>query len=376
MLRDSPGQKSDESNDRGQPGDQARPTEPTSRSVRLTLHIGPHKSGSSAIQHVLRSTRFRSFYYPKTGQWPDGSHHRLVFSLIPELAREDTDIQTSEAYIGELRREIQSSGQEGDLGRILISSEFLGIDGQLAARLATRLVDEGLVSNQSSVDTVLVAREHILRASSLFNQAVKDPVIGETRSPDRYLREERNTICYGPVVRSLLDLKIPVQVVGFEPAETLVQRFLKTIGADDSEIPCEAPRRNIGLCRTVMLGMLAVNRVTTDIHDRQCFFQALKAIRPAFRKSTNIFSRSAVDEVIDGFIKDAQWLEHEVHQAVGLNKTLEQYSSQAAMSNPLPIRLQKQERIAIDSALSDSRLQQHACREQLTKELDRLMENP
>lgn len=338
--------------------------------MKLILHVGPHKSGSSAIQHCLRSGQFEQFYYPSTGQWPDGSHHCLVFSMIRELTREGCDLEPQETYIENLRHELQHN----QCPHLLISSEFLGLNGEYAERLARKLVKAGLISASSCHDAILVSREHVLRASSLFNQAVKDPVIGETRSPDQYLKEEAAVMCYKPLVNSFRSFNFSVDAVAYEPADNLVQRFLQKLGASEAECPLAASTRNVGLCRTVMLGMLAVNRAMATVEDRLQFFAALKTIRPAFRRSDNIFSDEALHGVLKIFSDDAAWMDNQFQAQLNLAQRLDHYRSALGDRPRAPIRLRSEERSAIDAALSQADLDHHPGRTELREELDRLME--
>lgn len=45
---------------------------------RLYIHLGLSKTGTSAIQGFFIDQGPTSILYPKTGRWPDGSHHKLV----------------------------------------------------------------------------------------------------------------------------------------------------------------------------------------------------------------------------------------------------------------------------------------------------------
>ena len=48
----------------------------------LYLHVGPRKTGTSALQHILRNHDNSIVVYPKVGLWGDGSHHGLVFRFF------------------------------------------------------------------------------------------------------------------------------------------------------------------------------------------------------------------------------------------------------------------------------------------------------
>ena len=67
---------------------------------KLYIHAGPPKTGTSALQYVLRDHDGSAVYYPKAGQWDDGSHHNLVLNFYgddgqSQWVREDIDQSSS-----------------------------------------------------------------------------------------------------------------------------------------------------------------------------------------------------------------------------------------------------------------------------------------
>src|SRR5450432_1492183 len=92
----------------------------TARTRTLFLHVGPAKTGTSAIQAVLRSRRDCGVFYPKTDLWSDCAHHNLILNFMgnhnrPELVRRDAG-----EMLDEIGEEVRKSDQD-----ILISSEIL-----------------------------------------------------------------------------------------------------------------------------------------------------------------------------------------------------------------------------------------------------------
>lgn len=51
---------------------------------RLLIHVGPPKTGTSAVQHYLRSEATPGLIYPEAGRWADGAHHNLVFNFFED----------------------------------------------------------------------------------------------------------------------------------------------------------------------------------------------------------------------------------------------------------------------------------------------------
>ena len=247
---------------------------------RLILHAGPHKTGTSAIQAVLRQQSFAAFYYPRTGQWPDGAHHNLVFSLVPELRRPDAEALEPEVLLDQLQQELAEVQHD----TLLISSEFLSTG--CAAQVVNWLVRHGIADPQG-LRALLVERELRSRAASLYNQAVKDPYVGETRSPQQWLKEEDANLRLEPMIEDLKAAAAGVEVLAYEPADSLVQRLLKAAGAIDGELPDQIPWTNTSMSEAVLMALLDVNRTVHDPQERIARRNELfKTIQPAFMASS------------------------------------------------------------------------------------------
>lgn len=257
------------------------------RPRKLILHAGPHKTGTSAIQSVLRQHPFEGFYYPQTGQWADGAHHNLVFSLVPELRRADgITVEPNE-----LLRLLQDELAHIQHDTLLISSEYLSRD--CVFTVLTWLIDHDIVDPQG-IRVVLVDRDDLSRAASLYNQAVKDPYIGETRGPDQWLEEELPSLGMEPIKTNLRNAGYLVESLPYEPADNLVKRFLVAVGAHEEEIPEHIPWTNISMSEPVLLALLEVNRSVTDPEKRLVLrAQMFQDYQPAFIPSSpRIFSRA------------------------------------------------------------------------------------
>lgn len=249
---------------------------------RLILHAGPHKTGTSAIQAVLRERQFEAFYYPRSGQWPDGAHHNLVFSLIPELRRPDAEVLEPAVLLEQLKAELAAVQHD----TLLISSEFLSLG--CAARVVTWLVEQG-IAQPDGIRALLVERELRSRAASLYNQAVKDPYVGETRSPKEWLAEEEAKLRLEPMVADLQVAGLEVEVLPYAPAESLVQRLLVAAGARQEELPEQVQWTNISMSEPVLMALLEVNRTVSDPEERVTRRKELfQSIRPAFVPSSQM----------------------------------------------------------------------------------------
>ena len=258
---------------------------------KLILHAGPHKTGTCSLQAIFRYYPFKSFYYPKIGQWPDGAHHNLVFNLVPELLRPDAEILSQDELLLGLRTELEEAPQD----TLLISSEFLSTG--CAGQIFNWLVENSFV-DKSQARGLLVERDILSRAASLYNQSVKDPYIGETRGPDQWLEEEIDTIGIEPMVANLESAGINVEVIPYAPSESLVKRVLMAAGAEEEEIPQEIPWANPSMSEQILMALLEVNRTEPDpierIRHRTRLFEE---IQPAFvLSSPNLFACAREEE--------------------------------------------------------------------------------
>lgn len=265
---------------------------------KLYLHVGPAKTGTSAVQSLLSSDDHAGLIYPKVGLWADGSHHNLVFNYCgdahrPEIARaEPAELL---ARIGEETR--------ARSGSVVISSELLanGVDTRKFAEAMLSFLEPA----DWSTEILFVAREHFERAASCYNQDVKDSVTMERREPDDYLRQEARELCYAPMLERCL-ASGPTTVVNYHPADTFVQRFLAAIGCRPADL--QPQRRNVSLSTKALIATLAANRVARGAAERAPIFAALRRLRRFRSPSRPLFSPAARRQVEDLFAGDRLYL--------------------------------------------------------------------
>jgi hypothetical protein len=268
----------------------------------LYLHLGPAKTGTSAVQHILSRHDGSVVLYPRVGLWPDGSHHNLVLNYFgdfhrPDVAREDRGRLL--AQIGEAAR---ASNRD-----IVISSEILAGRRNLSAFVSAL---QTAIGENCRVVLVVVAREHRERAASLYNQRVKDAVTGETRTPDEFLIDRPERFCYEDLLRRSQKSGFELVVLNYHPAGDFVARCLACFGFPPDLVP-PAPRRNVSFGRIALVATLAANRIPEARQVRPAFDARLEHLADRFQPADVLFGRDAVARVRNAFGADRKFLRRE-----------------------------------------------------------------
>jgi hypothetical protein len=264
----------------------------------LYIHLGPAKTGTSAIQHALSAHDGSAVTYPRAGRWSDGSHHALVFGFFNDRARLAEAPEPPADLMAAIAGEAANTAQD-----VMISSEALAgrdLAGFCAALLAQMPGDVRL-------EFILVAREHYSWTASLYNQRVKDGVIAETCSPDEYLARRASFRPYAGLVRSARRTGHPVTVLDYHPARDLVSRFLLRLGFSAAQVP-QQELRNVSLSRKALVAMLAINRHGVTGTARESLYAALKSMRDCYVVSEFIFSADAAKAAETMFSQDRLFL--------------------------------------------------------------------
>ncbi|MDJ0630793.1 MAG: hypothetical protein QNJ44_21230 [Rhodobacter sp.] len=251
----------------------------------LYLHCGPAKTGTSAIQAYFRDVAPAGLLYPATGQWSDGAHHQLIFSLKGLARRGEVDIPPLDGLAAALEAEL--NGSDGDA---LISSEALDPGSGLPA-----LLDHfaPLIARRfDQVVPIVVLRHPLERAASCYNQDVKDPVTAEARLPDAYLRVRTRSFLTMPLVRAWRRAFPGTVFLSYHPAETLVPRFLGLVGHHAPE-PLAPSRRNPSIGGYALAGLLAANRCLKKPELAQALFERMRRERRRQLWEGNAFPFSA-----------------------------------------------------------------------------------
>lgn len=158
----------------------------------LYLHVGTHKTGTSAIQaHLHNNSNIiskQNLLYPKTGVWSDKSHHKWAFALWDE----ENGKSKLEALFEELSAEVEQG--KFDIDNAVISSEMiekLPVKQQNMERLSYFL--ERIAR---SITIVIFFRRQDLLVESVFKQWVKDPSVRLDTSRERFLARQGENLNY------------------------------------------------------------------------------------------------------------------------------------------------------------------------------------
>jgi len=265
----------------------------------LFLHVGPAKTGTSAVQHILRRHDNSIVVYPKVGLWADGSHHNLILNYFGEYNRPEVVREDPARLLARIGEEARRSNRD-----IVISSETLAGQKDVVGFSAAL---EREIGEPLRVEFVVVVREHFERAASLYNQRVKDAVTGETRDPDGFLAAQARSLCYANLLKRLGQTGFALSVLNYHPAEDCVQRVLERFGFPQQPV-ARYPIRNVSLSRPALVASLAATRVAGFPDERSNFTAAVGRL-PGFDAATeSIFGTETVLAVDRPFRKDRNFL--------------------------------------------------------------------
>lgn len=215
--------------------------------VTLFLHVGTHKTGTTAIQRfALRhkeSLRQRGLWYPLYQDFnlnAHYAHHPLAHALARGDAEQAESARTFARAVG-----------EGKVGNVLISAEpmYRHLLGAEPADYWTRrrAYIERLRSHfpTADVEVLLVVRSQDTFAKSLYQERVK--VTRYTKTFREFIATEQEYFLYHRQLDAFLEFFPRARVLLFEDlsAVNLIDAFFAALGVDVTDLEHE-PSRNIG----------------------------------------------------------------------------------------------------------------------------------
>ena len=165
---------------------------------RLILHIGSHKTGTSAVQRAADDHRDtlleQGLLYPKTGQWHDKSHHNWFFALWDG----NSGSETFRRLIAELKTERDALEHEADT--ILLSSEIIE-KVPLNRELVSTLVS-ALSQIAEEIECIYFVRRQDLLLESVFKQWVKDNNTRLAMPYHEFINSQKSKMDYLEIAKS------------------------------------------------------------------------------------------------------------------------------------------------------------------------------
>lgn len=132
---------------------------------KLFLHIGFHKTGTSALQYFLWNNRKLlkryGVLYPEFGCGKGFSHGMLANIIKPN---------NNDARLDEYREKLYAEIDESDSGKVVISSEVF-----LESNNVAEAVRGFFKGSQFDVEIVVYVRNQIEWLESVYNEVVRDP---------------------------------------------------------------------------------------------------------------------------------------------------------------------------------------------------------
>ena len=156
----------------------------------LILHIGPHKTGTSAIQSFCHNNwavlKDNGFHYAKSGMWNDFSHNKIFFLLknsrvgiLDKIEREIKTLKDNEIYI------ISSEVLARTVGKEFLNP-FISL---IKDRFNNRKI-------------IIYARRQDNWVESVYRQWVKSPEIAVKAKPTVFYQNNKNSFDIYDIIES------------------------------------------------------------------------------------------------------------------------------------------------------------------------------
>lgn len=265
---------------------------------KLYVHVGPKKTGTTAIQTLLSQHDGSVVQYPRTGRGEKehNSHHPLVLGLFEASADSKNDFQR---MLQELSTEIRGSDRP-----VVISCE--GLEKRDCGAFVDALAPH--FGGPVEAEFLVAYREHFSRISSWYGHRIRTKKQkGIPPLPDKYLSRNAGRFCYRQMLDRLLATGLPVTVLSYHPAADWVSRFLGHIGFRQDQVPV-VESRNVGVNTKILIASLATKRTVRTQQERMRYLRQFEKLDTTRAPSKFIFSPEAAKEADKLFARDRQYL--------------------------------------------------------------------
>jgi hypothetical protein len=274
----------------------------------LFIHVGPVKTGTSAVQDLLRQHDNTALIYPKVGLWGPGSHHGLVYSFFGETMRGKKPFADPKKLFGEIAAAVNKVERN-----VLVSSEMFGPPpGSKKKRDLVAFVDALLqyLEGDWTVEVLVTCRDHFERAASAYSQRIKGQESLECDGPDEYLFRHIDGLQYAPFIHALRQFGYKITALNYHPARNWTTRFMTYVGIPPSDIP-SSQSKNVSLSVKALIAKLSANRTLQTDDERHRFLRLLKRMPGFYASSQFIFGSDVVAAAERQFSKDREFLRGE-----------------------------------------------------------------
>jgi hypothetical protein len=251
---------------------------------KLFIHVGPMKTGTTALQNILRDHDGSLVLYPKTGQYGTGAHHNLVYNFLGNYSNSPTVREDSELLFERVAAETRQSDAP-----VVISSEVLVMHSR-TGEFIKKLLDH--LGGGFDVEILFAMREYFARAASLYSQMLRDERYRECGGPDEFIVRRAPMVAYEPALSLLKETGFKIHLFEYDPAPEFAPRFLKYLGFPEDRIP-QIPVQNRSLSIKGMVVRVAINRAVSSLEERREFAPVLQQLHPKYGRSHFIFGQEA-----------------------------------------------------------------------------------
>lgn len=265
-----------------------------SKAEKLFVHVGPAKTGTTALQKYLAGHAPEGLLYPEAGQWSDRSHHTLTLALGGFEEFIGHELSPAETIAG-FKAEVRGADKPA-----IVSSEAIAA---LSHTFDTYLEQVVAFFRDCSddVEFIYTLRHPLARAASLYKYVVCSFTYKEGMSPQDFMEDRAKLLLFDPFLSRLDDLGVRYRTVWYEPAQDFVPRFMEEIGYPVKGYDYQ--RENVSTSDDALPVMLCVNQVFDDKGVK-------KRVRREFEDEAKGFPAEAAAWPFDG--DTVAWLDERV----------------------------------------------------------------